>query len=81
VIPRSCVPQVGGVAVPGPELRAECAGIIARSWFASGVQLLGHELIAARLLITCGPLDNDALTEWVAEGQRRAKTCWTASDF
>jgi hypothetical protein len=56
-------------------------GIIAGSWFAKGVKLQGHELIAAGLLIACGPVDNDALEEWVAEGQRRAKTSWTASDF
>lgn len=60
------------------EHRAENAGILAGSWHASPGTHIGHELIAAGLLIIAGPIDGDRLAEWVAKGERRAKTMWSA---
>jgi hypothetical protein len=65
----------------GAALRAENAGILAGGWFAYPATRVGAELIGAGLLVIAGPIDGDELIEWVAEGQRRAKTSWTASDF
>jgi hypothetical protein len=81
---KALAAELRALSESGPDaaaLRAECAGIIAGSWFAEGIKYQGHPLIAAGLLISCGPVDNDALIEWVAEGQRRAKMSWTANDF
>ena len=38
----------------GPALRAEAAGITAGSWYASPASHVGHELIAAGMLILAG---------------------------
>jgi hypothetical protein len=65
----------------GAALRAENAGLLAGGWFAYPGTRMGHELIAAGLLITAGPIDSEELISWLAEGQRRARTSWTASDF
>jgi hypothetical protein len=65
----------------GPALRAENAGLLAGGWFAYPATRMGHELIAAGLLIIAGPIDSEELIRWLAEGQRRARTSWTASDF
>jgi hypothetical protein len=69
-------------AVPdAAKLRAECAGLHAGWWYASPGTRRGHELIAAGLLIITGPIDSDEVIQWLAEGQHRAKTSWTASHF
>jgi hypothetical protein len=65
---------------PAP-LRAENAGLLAGGWFAYPATRIGAELIGACLMIIAGPIDGHKLARWVAEGQARARTSWTASDF
>jgi hypothetical protein len=48
------------VAQGGDDIRVECAGTMAGSWFA-GAARQGHELIAAGLLMLAGPVDLDEL--------------------
>jgi hypothetical protein len=52
------------VAQGRDDIRTECAGVIAGSWFASGVRR-GEELIAAGLLMLAGPIDLDELDQWM----------------
>jgi hypothetical protein len=52
------------------DIRTECAGIIAGSWFA-GIGKRGEELIAAGLLMLAGPVDLDELDRWVRVGWER----------
>ena len=54
------------------DLRTEVAGIIAGSWFASGVRR-GEELIAAGLLMLAGPIDLDELDQWMRTGSERRR--------
>jgi hypothetical protein len=62
-------------------LRAENAGLLAGGWFAYPGTRIGTEFIGAGLLIIAGPIDGDDLIRWLAEGQARARTSWTANDF
>src|SRR5215207_5990947 len=55
---------------------AEAAGITAGSWYASPATHVGHELIAAGMLILAGggrgvPLDYGALERWTRVGYDR----------
>jgi hypothetical protein len=54
------------------DLRTECAGVIAGSWFAGGGRR-GEELIAAGLLMLAGPVDLDELDRWVRTGWERRR--------
>ena len=54
------------------DIRTECAGIIAGSWFASGVRR-GEELIAAGLLLLAGHVDLDELDQWMRVGWERRR--------
>jgi hypothetical protein len=67
------------VAQGRDDIRTECAGVIAGSWFASGVRR-GEELIAAGLLMLAGPVDLDELDRWLRVGweRRRGASCRTA---
>jgi hypothetical protein len=56
------------VAQGRDDIRTECAGTIAGSWFASGVRQ-GEELIASGLLMLAGPVDLDELDRWM-------RICW-----
>ena len=56
------------VAQGRDDIRTECAGTIAGSWFASG---RGEELIAAGLLMLAGPVDLDELDQWMRIGWER----------
>ena len=60
------------VAQGRDDLRTECAGIIAGSWFASGVRR-GEELIAAGLLLLAGHVDLDELDQWMRVGWERRR--------
>jgi hypothetical protein len=53
------------------DIRVECAGTIAGSWFASPGMAQGHELIAAGLLLLAGPPDNDLLLRCISIGFAR----------
>jgi hypothetical protein len=58
------------------DILAEAAGITAGSWFAWPSTHVGHELIAAGMLILAGggrgfPLDYDELEKWTRVGYER----------
>jgi hypothetical protein len=60
------------------EILAEAAGITAGSWYASPATHVGHELIAAGMLILAGggrgaPLDYDELDRWTRVGFERGE--------
>src|SRR5215217_4984200 len=55
------------VAQGRDDIRVECAGTIAGSWF-SGTARRGEELIAAGLLMLAGPVDLDELDRWIRVG-------------
>jgi hypothetical protein len=60
------------------EVIAEAAGITAGSWYASPSTHVGHELVAAGLLIMAGghdrkPLDFEALERWTRVGLERGR--------
>jgi hypothetical protein len=61
------------------DIRTECAGIIAGSWFAKPV-VMGEALIAAGLLINAGPTDMDLLRRWVTVGFSRRGGMLMTSD-
>jgi hypothetical protein len=52
------------VAQGRDDIRIECAGTIAGSWFARAARR-GEELIAAGLLMLAGPVDLDELDRWM----------------
>ena len=54
------------------DIRTECAGVIAGSWFAGGGRR-GEELIAAGLLMLAGPVDLDELDRSVRVGWERRR--------
>ena len=54
------------------DIRTECAGIIASSWFASPARQ-GQDLIAAGLLMLAGHVDFDELDHWVRVGWERSR--------
>src|SRR5215208_5826309 len=54
------------------DIRTECAGVIAGSWFA-GAARRGEDLIAAGLLMLAGPVDLDELDRWVRAGWERRR--------
>jgi hypothetical protein len=60
------------VAQGRDDIRVECAGILAGSWFSSGVRR-GEELIAAGLLMLAGPVDLDELDQWMRIGWERRR--------
>jgi hypothetical protein len=54
------------------DIRTECAGVIAGSWFA-GIGKRGEDLIAAGLLMLAGFVDLDELDRWVRVGWERRR--------
>jgi hypothetical protein len=58
------------VAQGRDDIRTECAGVIAGSWFA-GLGKRGEELVAAGLLMLAGHVDLDELDRWVRIGWER----------
>jgi hypothetical protein len=54
------------------DIRTECAGVMAGWWFASK-ERLGHELIAAGLLMLAGRTDLDELDRWMRVGWERRR--------
>jgi hypothetical protein len=54
------------------DIRVECAGTIAGSWFSSGARR-SEELIAAGLLGLAGPVDLDELDRWMRIGWERRR--------
>jgi hypothetical protein len=78
IIDRETVPTATGdrplreVAQGRDDIRTECAGIIAGSWFADTARR-GEELIAAGLLMLAGHVDLDELGYWVRVGWERRR--------
>jgi hypothetical protein len=60
------------VAQGRDDIRTECAGTIAGSWFA-GAARRGEDLIAAGLLMLAGPVDLDELDRWLRIGWERRR--------
>jgi hypothetical protein len=60
------------VAQGRDDIRTQCAGTIAGSWFA-GPARRGEDLIAAGLLILAGHTDLDDLDKWVRVGWERRR--------
>jgi hypothetical protein len=54
------------------DIRTECAGVIAGSWFA-GVGKRAEELIAVGLLMLAGHVDLDQLDHWIRVGWERRR--------
>jgi hypothetical protein len=54
------------------DIRIECAGTIAGSWFSS-ITRRGEDLIAAGLLMLAGPVDLDELDRWMRTGWERRR--------
>jgi hypothetical protein len=54
------------------DIRVECAGVIAGTWFSSAARR-GEDLIAAGLLMLAGPVDLDALDRWMRIGWERRR--------
>src|SRR5687767_2307771 len=61
------------------DIRTECAGIIARAWFARPM-IMGEDLIAAGLLINAGPTNMDLLRRWLTIGFARRGGMLMTSD-
>jgi hypothetical protein len=55
------------------DLRAEVAGQLAGEWFAESDARIGHELVAAGLLILAGVTDRAAVAEAVRVGYEHGK--------
>ena len=66
------IDHLGEVAQGRDDIRTECAGTIAGSWFA-GTARRGEDLIAAGLLMLAGPVDLDELDKWVRIGWERRR--------
>jgi hypothetical protein len=63
--------QLADLAGGRDDLRTQEAGILAGLWFESPGRHLGHELIAAGLLILAGVTNSDRLEEAVRVGYER----------
>jgi len=59
------------------DIRTECAGVIAGSWFAKPARR-GEDLIAVGLLMLAGHVDLDQLDHWVRVGWERRRRIRTA---
>jgi hypothetical protein len=60
------------VAQGRDDIRVECAGTIAGSWFSSTARR-GEELTAAGLPMLAGPVDLDELDRWMRTGWERRR--------
>jgi hypothetical protein len=70
------IAELRELAAGRDDIRTECAGTIAGSWFASPATEYGHELIAAGLLLMSGPIDRGLLLQWVRTGYERGLGTW-----
>jgi hypothetical protein len=69
---RPLIDHLGETALGRDDIRTECAGVIAGSWFA-GKYRRGEELIAAGLQILAGYVDFDDLDKWIRVGWERCR--------
>ena len=80
---RSLIDHLAERAHGRDDIRTECAGIIAGSWFASPARR-GEDLIAAGLLMLAGRVDLDQLDRWIQVGwerQRGATDLYPESEY
>ena len=77
---RAVVAELAELAQGRDDVRTECAGIMAGSWFASPSSSYAEELVAAGLLLLAGPVDGDAITQAVSEGVDRRRRTWNSYD-
>jgi hypothetical protein len=66
------IDHIRDVAQGRDDLRTECVGVIAGSWFVGAVRR-GEDLVAARLLMLAGHVDLDELDRWVRIGWERRR--------
>ena len=69
---QTLIDHLRGLAQGRNDIRVECAGVIAGSWFA-GAGRRGEQLIAAGLLMLAGPVDLDELDRSVRTGWERRR--------
>ena len=69
---KPLIDHLGDVAQGRDDIRVECAGTIAGSWFADTARR-GEDLIAAGLLMLAGPVDLDELDRWLRIGWERRR--------
>jgi hypothetical protein len=77
---RAVIAELAELAQGGDDVRTECAGIMAGSWFASPSSSYAEELVAAGLLLA-GPVDGDVITQAVSEGVDRRRRTWNSYDL
>ncbi len=65
--------RLAGLADGRDDVRTETAGVLAGYWFAAPGRHIGHELIAAGLLILAGITDRDQLEAAVRTGYERGR--------
>jgi hypothetical protein len=73
---KPSIAELREIANGNDEVLAEAAGITVGSWYAWPSTHVGHELVAAGMLIMAGghegkPLDYDALERWTRVGYER----------
>jgi hypothetical protein len=66
------IDHIREVAQGRDDIRVECAGVIAGSWFSSPARR-GEGLVAAALLMLAGHVDLDELDKWVRVGWERRR--------
>jgi hypothetical protein len=66
------VDHLRDVAKGRDDIRTECPGILAGSWFSSTARR-GEDLIATGLLMLAGPVDLDELDRWMRIGWERRR--------
>jgi hypothetical protein len=66
------IDHLAEVAQGRDDIRTECAGTIAGSWFSSTARR-GEELVAAGLLMLAGHVDLDELDRWMRIGWGRRR--------
>ena len=65
--------RLAELAAGRDDVRTQTAGELAGGWFAAPGRHIGHELIAAGLLILSGVVDRDQLEEAVRVGYERGR--------
>lgn len=77
---RALIAELAEIAQGRDDVRIECAGTLAGSWFASPASSYGEELLAAGLLLLAGPVDGDLINDRVQEGAERRRRAANSYD-
>ena len=70
---RALIAELAELAQGRDDVRTECAGSLAGSWFAEPASSYAEQLVAAGLLLLAGPVDGDQIIERVREGFERRR--------